>query len=70
MYSIYIFIHNIDVTDFEKPVLESNKVVVIINEKHWGVFRLQVLQDDNFLFWRNWTRKNSLIHINDTSDNI
>ena len=43
MYSIYIFIHDIDVTDFEKPVLESNKVVVIINEKHWGVFRLQVL---------------------------
>ena len=39
MYSIYIFIHDIDVTDFEKPVLESNKVVVIINEKHWGVFR-------------------------------
>lgn len=38
MYSIYIFIHDIDVTDFEKPVLESNKVVVIINEKHWGVF--------------------------------
>lgn len=50
MYSIYIFIHDIDVTDFEKPVLESYKVVVIINEKHWGVFRLQVLQDDNFFF--------------------
>ena len=50
MYSIYIFIHDIDVTDFEKPVLESNKVVVIINEKHWRVFRLQVLQDDNFFF--------------------
>ena len=50
MYSTYIFIHDIDVTDFEKPVLESNKVVVIINEKHWGVFRLQVLQDDNFFF--------------------
>ena len=50
MYSIYIFIHNIDVTDFEKPVLESNKVVAIINEKRLGVFRLQVLQDDNFFF--------------------
>ena len=51
LYLVYIFIHDIDVIDFEKPVLESNKVViVIINEKHWAVFRLQVLQDDNFFF--------------------